>query len=83
MHQQTLKLESVDASTDFLFIVGGCINRPMKYGLSYQLSTDCLADCIALYFCHIERTVAMQILSVLAGERFQWREDMFTRMVSN
>ena len=41
MHQPTLKLESVDASTDSWFTVCWCINRPMKNDLSYGLSTDC------------------------------------------
>ena len=41
MHPPTLELESVDASTDSVYRVGGCIHRPMKYGLSYRLSTDC------------------------------------------
>ena len=41
MHPPTLELESVDASTDSVYRVGRCIHRPMKYGLSYRLSTDC------------------------------------------
>ena len=42
LHPPTLELESVDASTDSMYRVGGCIHRPMKYGLSYRLSTDCI-----------------------------------------